>query len=67
MKPVLLLLPFLTLVSTACTGPAEAPSCHGEVFQLNPSRMVPLTTLAAGPPAASTTAAAPVSAGSAIR
>jgi hypothetical protein len=54
MKPALLLLPVLTLA--ACAGASETPSCRGEVFQLNPSRMVPPATIAATPivaPAAS--------------
>jgi hypothetical protein len=44
MKPVLLL--FL-LALAACAGTAEPPACRGEVFQLNPTRMMPSATLAA--------------------
>jgi hypothetical protein len=47
MKPVLLLLPVLVLA--ACAGTTEPPTCRGEVFQLNPTRMMPLATLAAAP------------------
>lgn len=57
MKPALLLLPILALA--ACAGSTEPPACKGEVFQLNPTRMVPPATPAAAP------AVAP--AGSAVR
>jgi hypothetical protein len=46
MKPVLLL---PALVLAACAGTTEPPACRGEVFELNPTRMVPLATLAAAP------------------
>jgi hypothetical protein len=48
MKPVLLL---SLLVLAACAGTTEPPTCRGEVFQLNPTRMIPPTTLAAAPAA----------------
>jgi hypothetical protein len=47
MRPVLLLLPLLALAG--CAGAFEAPACRGDVFQLNPTRMVPPATLAAVP------------------
>lgn len=39
------------LALAACAGVSEAPSCRGEVFPLNPSRMAPFAALAgaAGP------------------
>jgi hypothetical protein len=39
------------LALAACAGVADAPSCRGEIFPLNPSRMAPLAALAgvAGP------------------
>jgi hypothetical protein len=46
MKPVLLL---LLLALAACAGTTEPPACRGEVFQLNPTRMMPPATLAAAP------------------
>jgi hypothetical protein len=48
MKPVLLLSLF-TLA--ACAGTTEPPACRGEMFQLNPTRMMPPATLAAAPAA----------------
>lgn len=45
MKPALLL-PLLALVACASH---DAPACRGEVFQLNPSRMGTLASLAAAP------------------
>ncbi|WP_193009551.1 hypothetical protein [Roseomonas sp. FDAARGOS_362] len=50
MKPALLL---SLLALAACAG-AGAPACRGEVFQLNPTRMVPPATLAAAPVVAPT-------------
>ena len=44
---LLVLLPLLALA--ACAGTNAAPACRGEVFQLNPTRMVPPATLAAAP------------------
>ena len=46
MKPALLL---SLLALAACAGASDPPACKGEVFQLNPTRMVPPATL---PPAA---------------
>jgi hypothetical protein len=46
MKPVLLL---PVLVLAACAGTTEPPTCRGEVFPLNPTRMAPPETLAAAP------------------
>jgi hypothetical protein len=48
---LVLLLPVLVLA--ACAGTTEPPTCRGEVFPLNPTRMAPPATLAAAPPAAS--------------
>ena len=48
MKPALL--PFL-LALAACAGTTKAPACRGEVFQLNPTRMLPPATLATISPA----------------
>jgi hypothetical protein len=47
MKPALLL---SLLALAACAGTTEAPACRGEVFQLNPTRMLPPATLAAAAP-----------------
>jgi hypothetical protein len=47
MKPALLL---LLLALAACAGFTEAPACRGEVFRLNPTRMVPLAHLATTAP-----------------
>ena len=47
MKPALLL---SLLALAACAGITEAPACRGEVFRLNPTRMVPLANLAATVP-----------------
>ena len=44
MKPALLL---SLLALAACAGTTEAPACRGEIFQLNPTRMLPPATLAA--------------------
>lgn len=44
MKPALLL---SLLVLAACASTAEPPACRGEVFQLNPTRMMPAATVAA--------------------
>lgn len=46
MKPVLLL---ALLAQAACAGASEPPVCRGEVFQLNPSRMVSPVALATAP------------------
>ncbi|WP_338666226.1 hypothetical protein VQH23_26015 (plasmid) [Pararoseomonas sp. SCSIO 73927] len=46
MKSALLL---SLLALAACAGTTAAPACRGEVFQLNPTRMVPPATLAAAP------------------
>lgn len=48
MKPALLL---SLLALAACAGFTEAPACRGEVFRLNPTRMVPLANLASTAPA----------------
>jgi hypothetical protein len=45
MKPALLL---SLLALAACAGTTGAPACRGEVFRLNPSRMVSPASLAAG-------------------
>lgn len=47
MRPALLLLPLLALA--ACAGAFEAPACRGDVFQLNPTRMMPPGPLAGAP------------------
>ena len=47
MKPALLL---SLLALSACAGITEAPACRGEVFRLNPTRMVPAANLAAAAP-----------------
>jgi hypothetical protein len=47
MKPALLL---SLLALAACSGITGAPACRGEVFRLNPTRMVPSANLAAGAP-----------------
>ena len=46
MKSALLL---SLLALAACAGTTAAPACRGEVFQLNPTRMVPPAPLAAAP------------------
>jgi hypothetical protein len=51
MKPALLL---SLLALAACAGTTEPPACRGEVFPLNPTRMMPPATLAAAPAAATT-------------
>ncbi|SHK49420.1 hypothetical protein SAMN02745194_05031 [Roseomonas rosea] len=44
MKPALLL---SLLALAACAGASEPPACKGEVFQLNPTRMLPPANFAA--------------------
>jgi hypothetical protein len=46
MKPAVLLL-LLTLA--ACTGASDPPTCSGEPFALNPTRITPAATMAAAP------------------
>jgi hypothetical protein len=48
MKPVLLL---SLLAQAACAGASEPPACRGEVFQLNPTRMVSPVALGTVPAA----------------
>ncbi|WP_424138474.1 hypothetical protein [Roseomonas chloroacetimidivorans] len=46
MKPALLL---SLLALAACAGVSEPAACRGEVFQLNPTRMLPPANFAAAP------------------
>lgn len=51
MKPALVL-SLLTLV--ACAGASDPPTCSGETFALNPTRVAPPAIIAAAPGTAPT-------------